>query len=70
MNLYELTPLEAGEKIKSKEIGVRELTMAALERIETIDDDVQAFLRTEADAALAQADAVQKKIDNSELTGP
>ena len=70
MNLYELTPLEAGEKIKSKEIGVRELTMAALERIETIDDDVQAFLRTEADAALVQADAVQKKIDNGELTGP
>lgn len=69
MKLYELTPLEAGKKIKSKEIGVRELTAAALERIETIDGDVQAFLRTEADTALTRADIVQKKIDNGELTG-
>lgn len=70
MNLYELTPLEAGEKIKQKEIGVRELTECALNRIETADAEVNAFLRTEKETALARADEVQKRIDAGELTSP
>lgn len=70
MKLYELTPLEAGEKIQKKEIGVRELTEYALDRIDTVDEDVHAFLRTEREDALAKADEVQKQIDEGKLTSP
>lgn len=70
MNLYELTPLEAGEKIKAKEIGVRELAEYTLDRIESVDGEVNAFLRTEREFALQRADEVQKKIDAGELNGP
>ncbi len=70
MKLYELTPLEAGEKIQKKEIGVRELTAYALDRIDALDSEVNAFLRTERDDALARADEVQKQIDKGEQTSP
>ncbi|MGM9566696.1 MAG: Asp-tRNA(Asn)/Glu-tRNA(Gln) amidotransferase subunit GatA [Clostridia bacterium] len=70
MNLYELTPLTAGEKIQKKEIGVRELTEYALDRIDTVDGEVHAFLRSEREAALNRADEVQKQIDEGSLTSP
>ena len=70
MKLYELTPLEAGEKIRKKEIGVRELTEYALGRIDAVDGEVSAFLRTEREAALARADEVQKQIDEGQAASP
>ncbi|MGN0962520.1 MAG: Asp-tRNA(Asn)/Glu-tRNA(Gln) amidotransferase subunit GatA [Clostridia bacterium] len=70
MKLYELTPLEAGEKIQKKEIGVRELTEYALDRIDAVDGEVSAFLRTEREAALARADEVQKQIDEGQAASP
>ena len=70
MKLYELTPLEAGEKIRKKEIGVRELTEYALGRIDAVDGEVSAFLRTERGAALARADEVQKQIDEGQAASP
>ena len=70
MKLYELTPLEAGEKIRKKEIGVRDLTEYALGRIDAVDGEVSAFLRTEREAALARADEVQKQIDEGQAASP
>lgn len=70
MNLYELTPLEAGEAIQKKEIGVVELTTAVLDRIAFVDNDIEAFLRLEKEYALNQADKVQKRIDSGELVHP
>ena len=70
MKLYEITPLEAGEKIQKKEIGVRELTEYALDRIDAVDGEVSAFLRTEREAALARADEVQKQIDEGQAASP
>ena len=70
MKLYELTPLEAGEKIRKKEIGVRELAEYALDRIDAVDGEVSAFLWTERETALTRADEVQKQIDEGTLTSP
>ena len=70
MKLYALTPLEAGEKIRKKEIGVRELAEYALDRIDAVDGEVSAFLRTERETALTRADEVQKQIDEGTLTSP
>lgn len=70
MNFRELTPLKAGEKIKNGEIGVRELTEAAFERIDAVDDEVNAFLRLEKAYALKRADEVQAKLKSGECFGP
>jgi aspartyl-tRNA(Asn)/glutamyl-tRNA(Gln) amidotransferase subunit A len=70
MNYKEMTPLKAGEMIKNKEIGVRELTEAYLQQIAETDRDVNAFLRIEEKYALNSADAVQKRIDEGEDLGP
>lgn len=66
----ELTPLKAGELIKKKELGVRELTEAYLRRIKQSDGEINAFLRIEEEYALNSADAVQKRIDAKEKLGP
>ncbi|MGI5873250.1 MAG: Asp-tRNA(Asn)/Glu-tRNA(Gln) amidotransferase subunit GatA [Bacillota bacterium] len=70
MSVFEWTPLETAAKIKKKEVSVREVTEAALKRVGDVDAEVGAFLRTEEDYALRQADIVQKKIDGGEELGP
>ena len=70
MDYFEYTPLELGAKIKEKEIGVKELTSYALDRVSALDDEIGAFLRVDAEKALSRADEVQKQIDNGELNHP
>lgn len=70
MELYELTPLEAGEKIRKRELGVAEFTAALLDRIAVADKSTDAFIRMEREYALAKAEEVQKRIDCGELTHP
>lgn len=70
MKLTSLTAVELGKKIKAKEVSVREATQAALDAISAKEKDVNGFVTVEEERALAQADAVQKKIDAGELDGP
>lgn len=70
MKLTSLTAIELGKKIKAKEVSVREATQAALDAISAKEKDVNGFVTVEEERALAQADAVQKKIDAGELDGP
>lgn len=69
-NFKEMTPLKAGEMIKNKEIGVRELTEVYLQRIAETDGEIDAFLRVEKEYAINSADTVQKRIDGGEDLGP
>lgn len=62
MQLYELTAQEAHEKLARKEISARELTEAALARIDAVEGRVKAFVTVTADAARAKADAVDARI--------
>ena len=70
MEITALTAIELGKKIKAKEIGVREATLAALDRIAAADSEYNSFVTVDREGALAQAEAIQKRIDAKELTGP
>jgi amidase len=50
---------ELAELVRSGEVSSRELVEESLERIEAVDGDVNAFTHTDAEGALAAADAVQ-----------
>ncbi|MGE4214952.1 MAG: Asp-tRNA(Asn)/Glu-tRNA(Gln) amidotransferase subunit GatA [Anaerotignaceae bacterium] len=70
MELSKMTALEIGSKIKSKELGVVEVTKAALENIEKTDKAYHAFVTVCGEKALAQAEKIQKGIDDGTLTSP
>ena len=70
MGISELTALELGKEIKEKRISVREAVQASLERIHKYEDTVHAYVTLTEEAALAQADEIQKQIDDGTLTGP
>jgi aspartyl-tRNA(Asn)/glutamyl-tRNA(Gln) amidotransferase subunit A len=68
--MLELTAVELGKKIQDKQISVREATQASLDAIAAKEKQIHSFVTIDAKGALAQADAIQKKIDAKELTGP
>ena len=70
MDLSKLSALEAGKLIKNREIGVAEITKAALENIEKTDKNYNAFITVCADEAMKHAEAVQKGIDDGTYTSP
>ena len=70
MELFDLTALELGAKIKKREIGVVEVTRACLDRIGEQEKTVHAFITVTPELALARAEAVQRGIDDGTYTGP
>lgn len=70
MDILELSALELGKKIKSKEIGVVEATKAVLENIENKESDYHCYVTVCKKEALQQAEEVQKKIDSGEYQSP
>ena len=72
MNLYELTIHEASDLLKAREISSQELTRAVLERIESIERTVGAYITIAAETAVRQAELADKEISKgniSPLTG-
>lgn len=67
MELYQLSIHEAAEKLKNKEITSRQLTESFLNRIEAIEDKIDAFLTIDKDAALKQADLADKAIETGNI---
>lgn len=70
MDLMSLTAVELGKKIASGEVTSVEATKAALDRMEQLEKEYNSFVTIDREAALAQAEEVQKKIDAGELSGP
>ena len=70
MDLMSLTAVELGRKIKAKEVTVREAVLAAYDKIDEKEAELNCYVTTTKKAALAKADEVQAKIDAGELTGP
>ena len=70
MELFDLTALELGAKIKKHEIGVVEATRACLDRIGEQEKTVHAFITVTPELALARAEAVQRGIDDGTYAGP
>lgn len=68
MKLYELTIQKAHELLKSGEISSRELTRAVLDRIDSVEDKVGAYITVAAETALEQADEADRVIARGEMT--
>jgi aspartyl-tRNA(Asn)/glutamyl-tRNA(Gln) amidotransferase subunit A len=66
----EMTALELGAKIQKKEISSVEATAAYIEAIKKEGQAVNAFITVMEDAAMTQAEAVQKRIDKGEVLSP
>lgn len=62
MELYKLTAHELHEKLVNKEVSSVELTNALYERIDAVEDKVNAYVTLDKENALAQAAKVDAKI--------
>ena len=70
MSILSLTAVQLGQKIKEKEISVREAVEASLEQIGKLDSALHCYVTTDGKKALEQAEHIQKRIDEGTLTGP
>lgn len=70
MDLFDMTALELGKKIKSRQIGAVEATKAVLDRIHQLDPTYGCYITLQEEDALAQAEAVQKRLDAGEALSP
>lgn len=69
-SLLSLTALELGAAIARREVSVLEATQACLAQIARMEPKINAFITVTADAARAQAQNVQARIDAGTLTHP
>lgn len=69
MDITKLTVHELQDKLSKKEMSVTEITEAYSKRIAEKEDDVKAFVTVQTDSAKKQAQDIQEKIDNGEITG-
>jgi aspartyl-tRNA(Asn)/glutamyl-tRNA(Gln) amidotransferase subunit A len=70
MNLCDLTVIEAHEGLKNREFSSRELTLSCLQRIDEVEDKLNAFITVTAEGALEKADEVDKRIAAGENIPP
>ncbi|MGN0354464.1 MAG: Asp-tRNA(Asn)/Glu-tRNA(Gln) amidotransferase subunit GatA [Muricoprocola sp.] len=70
MDILQYTAVELGEKIKKKEVTVKEAVLACLEQMKKTEESVHAYVTIDEKGALEKAEKIQEKIDRGELTGP
>ena len=68
--LHWLSAAEAARRVASRELSPVELTAALLRRIERLDPQLNAFIRLDADAAMAAAKAAEAELAASHRRGP
>ena len=69
MDITELTVHELQEKLKNKELTIKEITEAYIDRINEKEKDVQAFVTELTDEAKKSAEEIQNKVEKGEITG-
>jgi aspartyl-tRNA(Asn)/glutamyl-tRNA(Gln) amidotransferase subunit A len=62
MEIFDLTIHELHEKLKAKELSSVEATKAMLDRIEAVDQKVNAFITVTPEEALVEAEAADRRI--------
>ncbi len=68
MELYELTISDAHQLLKNKDISSRELTQAVLNRIDAVENQIDAFITVSRELALQQADQADAMIAGGHST--
>ena len=69
MDITELTVHELQEKLKSKELTIKDITKAYTDRIAEKEKDVQAFVTVLAEDATKRVEEMQEKINKGEVKG-
>ena len=69
MELFKYTAYQLHDKLVSKEVSAVELTKTVLNRIDAVEEDVQAYITQTREQALAQAEAVDAKISQGQKIG-
>ena len=69
-NLSTLDLCSLASRVRSREISAEEVTLIAIARAEALQLTLNAFIRLEADTALAQARAIDARIAKGEIVGP
>ena len=70
MDFRRTTVAALAQDVSARRMSARELTQVALNRIEAIDPQVNAFVAVEAEAALAEASIIDERIAAGESVGP
>lgn len=70
MELWKYTAVEIGRMIKDKKLTAVEATRAVLDRIDSVEKTVHAYVTMDREGALKKAAVIQKKIEDGEFTGP
>ncbi|WP_382153777.1 amidase [Hydrogenophaga sp. ANAO-22] len=68
--LYQWSATQIAQAVARRELGVREITRAVLERIEGVDPKITAYARVDAEGALATADQLDARLARGESLGP
>ncbi len=68
MKLHELTIHEASDLLKAREISSQELIRAVLERIESVEKKVGAYITVAAETAIKQAELADKEISRGNIS--
>lgn len=69
MSYYELTVHEIASKIKNKEIKIKDVLDEIFNRIDKIENNINAYVTITKKQAYARAEIIQRKIDNGEEVG-
>ena len=70
MDFRETTVADLAARVRDGEVGSRELVQAALDRIEALNPQVNAFVAVDAEAALRDAAAIDELVAAGEDPGP
>jgi Asp-tRNA(Asn)/Glu-tRNA(Gln) amidotransferase A subunit family amidase len=65
-----VTVADLAAQVTARQLSARELTAAALERIERLDGEIGAFVAVDGEAALADAAALDERVAAGEDVGP
>lgn len=68
--LYELTAHELNDMVRAKQVSAREVAQSFVDRINSVEDNVKAYVTTTPELALTQADNVDEAIARGEEIGP
>lgn len=70
MDFRRTTVSQLADDVANRRVSSRELVQAALDRIDEVNPQVNAFVAVDAEAALAEAAAIDERIARGEVPGP
>src|SRR5690606_14846204 len=70
MDFRSTTVADLAAQITERRLSAREVTAAALDRIDRLDDELGAFVAVDGDSAMAEAASIDERLANGDDVGP